>query len=78
MSPPSGLDLLTPKEREVLTLIARGLTNEEIANALVVSETTIKTHIGRVFAKLGVRDGAHAVIAAYESGLWPSQYGVDA
>jgi DNA-binding NarL/FixJ family response regulator len=72
---PAALAELTPRELEVLRLVARGLSNGDIARELVLGEATVKTHVGRIFQKLDLHDRAQAVVLAYESGLVQAGHG---
>jgi DNA-binding NarL/FixJ family response regulator len=65
----AGVERMTPRETEILTLVAQGMSNAEIAEYLVVTEQTIKTHVSRILTKLGLRDRVQIVVSAYESGV---------
>ena len=69
LAPPEAIEELTAREREVLELMGRGLSNNEIADTLVISEVTVKSHIGRIFMKLDLRDRAAAIVYAFDRGL---------
>ncbi|MGH9123672.1 MAG: response regulator [Acidimicrobiales bacterium] len=69
LGPPPGLDALTEREREVMALVVRGLSNAEVGAELYLSEATVKTHVGRILTKLAVRDRVQLVILAYQHGL---------
>jgi DNA-binding NarL/FixJ family response regulator len=68
-SPPEQLDILTEREREIMALVARGLSNDEIAKLLTISPATVKTHVSRAMLKLDARDRAQLVVLAYQTGL---------
>jgi ATP/maltotriose-dependent transcriptional regulator MalT len=68
--PPKGLDELTAREREILRLIASGLSNAEIGQELYISDTTVKTHVTHIFQKLNLRDRVQAVVLAYQTGIF--------
>ncbi len=68
-SPPEQLDALTEREREIMALVARGMSNDQIAELLTISPATVKTHVSRAMVKLGARDRAQLVVSAYQSGL---------